>query len=411
MGNFNSRASTAVITPIYAEPTLEPTLPPEATAAEEIDETGPTVASSIGLKTTGLWSFDRSNDWSKYYPKCDKNAPLTAPLNIDTSLVAPCNALCRLSLKYEPTTCSISMVNNIPTITFSPNCIVKFKDDFLYLRKMTIHYTSMHTVNNTYSDLEIMLYHNRNPINDSDGGIILSILLNKGEDYGTANEFLNEFINQMPANEMPIEKDVQVSDSWCPDQLFPSSKSFFYYDGALPYPPCNQNWTFIIFEEIVPISMNIIDTVKYMLGTNKKNIRPIQKTPKGVTVFYNSNTQFDGVQDMSSAAVSAAITPVTTTPAALNLGSTSWLKQNIYYIKGILITIILILMVYVAIKFAKIIVENDLLNSFIIKQLKKKQGLEYSKSQSDMAEQQAAEYGGVAPVEAPPPNNNNENNN
>jgi hypothetical protein len=54
-----------------------------------------------------------------------------------------------------------------------------------------------------------------------------------GKDYGSATEFLNEFINQMPASEMAIEKDIDVSDTWCPDQLFPEgSKSFFYYDGA-----------------------------------------------------------------------------------------------------------------------------------------------------------------------------------
>ena len=100
----------------------------------------------------------------------------------------------------------------------------------------------------------------------SDGGVILSILLKKGEDYGSANEFMNEFINRMPSNEMPIEKDIDVSSEWSPEQLFPTSKSFFYYEGALPYPPCDPKWTFIIFEEIVPISHNIIDTVKYIIG-------------------------------------------------------------------------------------------------------------------------------------------------
>ena len=39
-------------------------------------------------------------------------------------------------------------------------------------------------------------------------------------------------------------------------------------------------------------------------------------------------------------------------------------------------------MIYVAIKMAKIIVENDILNSFILKQLGKKQEREYEKSQA-----------------------------
>jgi carbonic anhydrase len=359
-----------------------------------------------------LWSFERSGEWIKKYNTCNNKAERISPLNIDESEVSPCNTLCKLSIKYEPTTCSISMVNNIPTVTFSPNCLIKFRDNFYFLRKMTLHYTSMHTINDSYTDLEILLYHNTNPINDNDGGVILSILLTKGGDYGPANEFFNEFINQMPSNEMPIEQDIDVSNNWSPEQLLPSSKAFFYYDGALPYPPCTPKWTYIIFEELVPISMNIIDTIKAILGMGNKNIRPIQKTPKNISIFYNSNSQFDGTQDMSDTAINTAVTPVATVPALdTTTSATSWLKQNLYFIKGIVIGLILLIMIYVAIKFAKIIVSHDLLNSFIISQLKKKQKNEYEKSQQQMAAQQAAEYGGVAPVEAPINNNKNNNNN
>ena len=292
----------------------------------------PTTVPTSGLTQTSVstWSFDRSGEWAQRYPNCNKSGN-TAPLNLDISTVAPCNSLCRLSLKYEPTTCSISMVNNIPTVTFSPNCIIKFKNEFFYLRKMTIHYTSMHTINDTYYDLEILLYHNRSPINENDGGIILSVLLNKGEDYGSANEFMNEFINKMPSNDMIIEQDLDVSASWSPEQLLPSSKAFFFYEGAIPYPPCNNyKWTMIIFEESVPISLNIINTVKYIIGTGNKNIRPIQKKPTNITIFYNSNSHFDEVQDMSPLAINAATAPTATVPEINALGSVSWLKQNIF---------------------------------------------------------------------------------
>ena len=97
--------------------------------------------------TVGTWSFDRSNEWVSRYGKCSNKSLRTAPLNIDTNSVSPCNALCRLSVLYKPTTCSVSMVNNIPTVSFSPNSYIKFKNEFFYLRKMTIHYTSLHTIN------------------------------------------------------------------------------------------------------------------------------------------------------------------------------------------------------------------------------------------------------------------------
>lgn len=361
-----------------------------------------------------IWSFNENSvsNWKNGYPACNKNASRIAPLNIDTNNINTCHALCRLASNYNPTTCSVSMVNGLPTVTFSPNCIIKFKNEFLYLRKMTIHYTSMHTVNTTYYDLEILLYHNRNPTTDANGGVILSILLKKGNDYGRANDFLNQFINRMPATETPIEQDIPVSDDWCPTQLFPDSKSFFYYDGALPFPPCSQNWTIIIFEEIVPVAESIIDSVKYALG-GYKNIRPIQKTPSTTVIFYNSNNKFDDTTDLSQNAVQSSQTDISSQLSQLqSLQKNSWLKQNIYAIKGIILCIILILMIYVAIKIAQYVVMNDILNNFVIRQVQKKQKRQADTAQSAMADQQAAEYGGVAPVEvANIPNNSNTNSN
>jgi hypothetical protein len=138
------------------------------------------------------------------------------------------------------------------------------------------------------------------------------------------------------------------------------------------------------------------------------NVRPIQRTPADVVIFYNPNSRFDESQDMDGA---ESIETQPTLPNDVNVTGVSWLKQNIYYIKGIIITIILVLMIYVAIKFASIIVKNDLLNAFIIRQLKKKQTRESEKAQAQMAQQQAAEYGGVAPVAQTNLPNNNDNNN
>jgi len=143
--------------------------------------------------------------------------------------------------------------------------------------------------------------------------------------------------------------------------------------------------------------VNIVDTVKYIIGLGNKNIRPIQKKPTNVSIFYNANTNFDGVQDVSDSAVESATTPIATVQSISANASVSWLKQNIYYIKGLVITIILILMIYVAIKFAKVIVENDLLNQFIIKQLQKKQSKESQIAQDKMRKEQEAEYGGALP--------------
>ena len=95
-----------------------------------------------------------------------------------------------------------------------------------------------------------------------------------------------------------------------------------------------------------------------------------------------------------------------------SLQKNSWLKQNIYAIKGIILCVVLILMVYVAIKIAQYVVMNDVLNNFVIRQVQKKQKRKADEAQSAMANQQAAEYGGAAPVEvANIPNNSSTNSN
>ena len=77
------------------------------------DRTAPATTQAQTRTQPGMWAFDRSSEWVARYGKCSNKSLRTAPLNIDTSSVSPCNALCRLSVKYEPTTCSISMINNI----------------------------------------------------------------------------------------------------------------------------------------------------------------------------------------------------------------------------------------------------------------------------------------------------------
>ena len=88
--------------------------------------------------------------------------------------------------------------------------------------------------------------------------------MQKGPDHGKINNFLNQFINQIPVTETKIEQEVEVDKDWSPKVLIPESKSIIMKE--LPYPPCNPNWINIVFEQSVFVSENIINTLKYILG-------------------------------------------------------------------------------------------------------------------------------------------------
>lgn len=326
------------------------------------------------------WSFRESNNWEDKYPKCSSNASRLAPINIDTSKIAPCHTTCKMAMKYGKTKCYVQHENSMPTVYFDPSSYCKFKGMIYTLKKMTIHVPSMHTINQSNYDMEALMYFYLNPADMDSGGIIVSILFKKGPDHGSANQFFNQFINQLPASDAgAMEKDVDVSDDWNPEMVLPESKSFFYYEGALPYPPCNQNWSIVIFEEVVPVSTNIIKTIKYLLGDSARNIRDIMDTPADMVVFYNSYHSFEA--DISDSererlGLEKEDRQEKKEIQAMNMYSESnrgFLIENKLYIKGVILVVILILMIYLSVKVAKYIVVNDIINNLIIKQIEKKE--------------------------------------
>ena len=250
------------------------------------------IGNSIQKEEIPNWSFGQTQEWQNKFPQCAANSARVAPINIDTNNVAICHNLCKLAINYNETKCHLQFKNGMPTVYFDPGSYCKFKGTIYNLKMMTIHKPSMHTINHNNYDMEVLLYHSLNPTSIDDGGVIISFLFKKGKEYGDVNTFFNEFINQIPTNEVGKELEIETSEDWSPRVLFPDSKSFFYYNGALPYPPCSPNWSVIVFEETIGIAENIINTVKYVLGDSSQNIRNVMKTPKNITVFYNNYQNF-----------------------------------------------------------------------------------------------------------------------
>lgn len=362
-------------------------------------------------KTT--WSFGSSQEWENKFSQCSSNSQRITPINIDTSDITSCNATCRLGYRFKSSKCYTRYINTLPTVNFDPGSFLKFQSEYFHLKKMTLHYPSMHTVNGSHYDMEILLYFNRNHTNENDGGVILSLLCKRGSDHGKVNIFLNQFINQIPVTETKIEQEVEVDNNWSAEVLIPESKSFFYYEGSLPYPPCNPNWTIIVFEQSISVSSNIINTLKYILGDSSRNVREVSNKPESMTVFYNSNNDIkdpvkkEDVDKVDKPEVSSKISEELN---KLNLErEKGYIIRNKLYIKGVILTLIIILIMYVAVKFAGYIVKQDVLNKFVISQIIKRNKREKEKAQAQNTGQmnmQAPmnEMGGIAQNQSVPAN-------
>ena len=350
---------------------------------------------SFGTTKKGaVWSYSTSSTWKKHFTAAGGKEQ--SPINIDMSAVVDCDMLCSIALKMGPSTCRVRIANRTPIIQFDPGCYIKFTrtQEILALKSGTIHVPSMHTINGQKYDMElVLLFKQGGSINpDAEGympgGAAISILFQRGQDYGPANNFFNEFIHKLPNDrETAREMDIPVSADWSPDWVLPAeSKSYFYYPGSLPYPPCEEGWRWIVFEDIQGISDNIIDSLSVAFSGN---IRPL-KALNSRAVAYNSNPKLPIDRDLveRSAADRAKLDEISSAAAETNtedlrraeterLGVIAsekqrvgdWYRENKLYIKGIILTLALLMTVYAALKFVKYIVNNDLLNKFIVAQV------------------------------------------
>ncbi len=140
-----------------------------------------------------------------------------------------------------------------------------------------------------------------------DKGIILSILVNhndKGDDdhqekslsLGTKE---NIFIGQFANNEKFLNLnrknnknynhktiDIKVHKDWNIKDLLPKKKSFYKYEGSLPFPPCTQGYTWVVFDNHTTIIEKFINNIR-KVGNPKGNREPHPLNDR--RIYYNNN--------------------------------------------------------------------------------------------------------------------------
>ena len=231
------------------------------------------------------WSFNESYVWGNTFPKC--KAKNQSPINIDTELTKLCKSLCTFDLQYKNTTCMVNNKNNLVNIKCSPGSYLIYDNTQFELTNITIHTHSLHSIDGSKSDVEICMVNKLSSTANSEiNGIILRIFFEKGPKFGTPENFMNQIINDLPYETIEYDKEINVSPSWGPSMLLPKeNKSYFTYDGTLPYPPCSENYKWFIYEDIGTIGSNNIDTLKTYIGNNTRPIASLGNR----TVFYVVN--------------------------------------------------------------------------------------------------------------------------
>ena len=193
------------------------------------------------------WSFLKTSElgpknWMDKYPIC-KSDNNQSPININSSNTKRCNLLCTLKTKYKQSKCEIFIKNNIPHISYDKGSYIEYKEAKYSLYQITIHTPSMHTIDNIKYAMELNLYHKS--MNGSI--IIISILVDENDRFSSSQDFFDQFTPQLKKNKTNMS--ISTERDWSINKALPMDKGFYIYKGSLPYPPCNDNITWLKFND------------------------------------------------------------------------------------------------------------------------------------------------------------------
>ena len=142
-------------------------------------------------------------------------------------------------------------------------------------------------------------------------GVIISILVNhrkpeedvEGSENNThnnskANNFISQFIYSDKLKELkktnPIEDpkttkaSIEVEENWNILSLLPEKRTFYSYEGSLPFPPCTEHFQWIVFSEPIFMMEDYISTIRREGNpVGNRQVHPLN----GRVVSYNNNVE------------------------------------------------------------------------------------------------------------------------
>ena len=231
------------------------------------------------------WSFQKNsqngpNKWDNKFSKCSSDSQ--SPINIITQITKKCNILCNLKMKYKNSKCNYIIKNNIPFLLYDKGSYILYKKVKYNLYQIALHTPSLHLIDNQRYCLELNLYHK-----SIDGSIIIISVMVEGNDrFSSSQDFFQEFVPSLTKTENKIT-NIPIDKRWNINQTIPLDKAFYLYKGSLPYPPCNENVTWIILQTAVNIERKHLKKIKSLI-LSKNNARPIQKL-NNRNIYFNIN--------------------------------------------------------------------------------------------------------------------------
>jgi carbonic anhydrase len=322
------------------------------------------------------WTFSESFAWTG---QC--LAPNQSPININTDpdVIQICKSLCDFKLYYKPSKCFVNYKNNLVRLKYSSGSYLEFNNILYELTEITIHVPTLHNIDNSKYDLEICMIHKLSNDNkttttsETPNGIILCRLFEAGPHHGNPEQFINQFINEIPNETIDFNKEISVSKDWGVNMLIPENKSYYIYDGSLPFPPCDTNYKVIVYEDIGSIGETNLEIFKLNIGENIRITQDIGDRVVMYKPYYKKNTESKiGISDnkylkcAKNPLSELLVKPIGTEPVTETISDEGVSTTTKHYMKQIILLIIIILLFINAWIFVKYLFGNFKLHTLLI---------------------------------------------
>jgi carbonic anhydrase len=204
----------------------------------------------------------------------------TAPANIDKNeVVGPCDLKCKFNYTYGIYSPNIANNGNYISLNYSGKSNPVLFNDLKYeVQEIRIYRPSLHKYQGSTVDGEILIIHG-----GSGKNLIVSIPIKVGDKTDKGSTQLSDLITEV-ASRAPTEGSSITASmgDFSLRNFIPDKKSFFSYNGTLPYGPCNGSYSYIVYasEDALNISQTKMTSLRNIITGTRVDVKP-------TTLFFN----------------------------------------------------------------------------------------------------------------------------
>jgi carbonic anhydrase len=202
---------------------------------------------------------------------------LTAPIDITNNSNGICDLKCKYSYKYKDSISSVTINDYYLSLTYENSFPepVLFNSNSYNVSEIRIYSPSLHSYSGDKADAEIIINHT-----SAYGNILVCIPLITNESVNGGTQDLDNILTNVSKYAKITDETAVLQKSINLNNFIPQTK-YYVYNGTLLFPPCNGDYTYIVFNKIDGGYKNITqkqlsilqDLIKKNTITTKPNVK------------------------------------------------------------------------------------------------------------------------------------------